>query len=89
MSDRRADKPPERVAGEPDCHEGEQHPAEWLVRDCVERALLICQLASVSEGELERENADDSVDQGSGNKAGARQQLECRRLNEALAGGLG
>ena len=76
MPDRRPDEPPERVAAEADRDEGEQNLAERLMRDRMEGALLVRQLAAVAERQLEREHADDPVDQTPGHEAGTREVLE-------------
>ena len=68
VPDRGANQPPEGVAAETDRDEREQDLAERLVRDRVQRALLVRQLASVTECELEGENPDDSVDEPAGDE---------------------
>ena len=62
VADRRAHEPPERVAGQADRHEDQERLAERLLRDRVQRALLVRRLAAVAEGELDGEDADDRVD---------------------------
>ena len=69
MPDRSANQPPEGVAAETDRDEREQDLAERLMRDRVQRALLVRQLASVTERELEGENPDDSVDERAGDES--------------------
>jgi hypothetical protein len=68
VPDRGADKPPEGVAAEADRDEREEKLAERLMRNGVQRTLLVGQLASVTKGELEGENADDRVDDRAGDE---------------------
>src|SRR5579862_3584611 len=89
VSERSAEKPPERVTAEPDRDEREQYLPEWLPRDRVQSALLVCELAPLAEGKLEREDADDSPDEAPGDEAGTREDLERPRADEALARRLG
>jgi hypothetical protein len=56
VPDRGANQAPEGVAAETDREERKQDLAEGLVRDCVQRTLLVSQLASVTERELKGEN---------------------------------
>ena len=53
------------------------------MRDGVHRALLVRQLAAVPERELERQDADDPVDQPARDEARAREVLEGGGLDEA------
>ena len=69
VAERGADEPPERVAAEADRDEREEQLAERLMRDRVQRALLVRQLAAVTECDLEREDADDRVDRGRGRRS--------------------
>ena len=69
VADRRADEAPERVAAEPDRDERQQELAERLMRNGAERAALVRQLAAVPERELERQDADDPVDQAARDEA--------------------
>ena len=77
MADRGAHEPPERVAAEADRDEREQDLAERLVRDRLQRPLLVRQLAAVAERELQGENPDDPVDEPAGDEPGPREPLEC------------
>jgi hypothetical protein len=63
-----ANQPPEGVATQTDGDDREEKLAERLLRDRAQRTLLIRQLASVTERELEGENPDDSVDERAGDE---------------------
>jgi hypothetical protein len=68
VPDRGANQAPERVTAETDREEREQDLAERLLRNRVQRTLLVRQLASVTECELEGENPDDCVDEPAGDE---------------------
>lgn len=51
------------LACEPDRHHDQQHLAERLIDDRLERTLLVGGLAADAERELDGEDPDDSVDQ--------------------------
>ena len=85
MPDRGAEQPPEGVATEPDRDEREQELAERLVRDRVQCALLVRDLASVPERQPERENADDSVDEPPRDEACAGERFERMGALDTLA----
>src|SRR4029450_10992970 len=87
------------MAAEPDRDEDEQELAKGLVRHSVQRALLVLELAALAEGDLERQESDDRVDQATGDEArarkpfepaGSRDSLACRSSNtdSAAAGGI-
>ena len=63
MTDRSADEPPEGVTSETDRDEREQNLPERLMRDGLQRTLLIRELAPCAERELQREDPDDRVDE--------------------------
>jgi hypothetical protein len=63
VSEQRAEQPPQCVPGETDRNEDQQHLPERLLRDLSERTLLIRALTARAEGDLDREDADDRVDQ--------------------------
>jgi hypothetical protein len=86
MPDPGADQLPGRVASEPDREDGEQGFAERLVRDFLQCALLVCELAAGACGHLECEQADDRVDECPRDEPCTREHLECRRSDEAIAG---
>jgi hypothetical protein len=56
-----AKKPPERVAAKPDRDQRQKHFAERLMLDRAEGALLVCDLAALTDGEVECEQSDDCV----------------------------
>ena len=56
------------------------------MRDGVERALLVRDLAAVPDREPEREHADDRVDEPAGDEPGAREHFEGAECDEAVAG---
>ena len=66
-------EPPERVAAEADREQREQHVAERLLLDRAQRALLVRDLAAVPDREVEREQADDPVDERARDEARARE----------------
>jgi hypothetical protein len=70
VPERRTNEPPERVPAEPDCESREQHVAKRVLLDCAKRALLVCDLAAVPDGEVEGEQPDDPVDERAGDEAG-------------------
>ena len=61
----------------------EQHLPERLMRDGVHRALLVRQLAAVTERELERQDPDDPVDQAPRHEPRAREVLEGAGMDES------
>ncbi len=88
MPDGGADEPPERVAGETDRDERQEQLAEGLVRNGVQRALLVRELPPVPDRELEREDPDDRVDEAAGHESAAGEELERPRVNEVAPGRL-
>ena len=77
VPDRSADQPPERIAAEGDRDQCQEDLPERLLGDRLERALLVGDLPAVTEGELDGEDADDSVDERPGHEPGPRKPLEC------------
>ena len=59
---------------------------EGVVFDGPERALLIRDLSAAPEGQVERQDADDPVDEAACHEPGAREDREQPRVDEALAG---
>ena len=86
MTERRAEKAPDRVAAEADRKKQEQELTERLVRDRLERALLVGQLPGIADGDLEREQPDNAVDQAPRHEADAREHCERRGTHERVAG---
>jgi len=89
VSEQRTREPPERVAPESDRDDGQQHLSERLMGDGLERALLVRGRAAGAESELDREDADDSVDQPASGEARAREPFEAAAVRDLLAAGLG
>ena len=85
VADGGAHEPPEGVAGQADGHQDQQHLAERLARDGVERALLVGRLAAVAERQLDGQEPDDPVDDAAGDQPGAGQPLELRPPRHPLA----
>jgi len=59
--------------------------AERALFDGSQGALLIRDLAAVPGDQLERQQADDSIDERTRHKPGARENREDRRVDESLA----
>ena len=89
VTERCADEAPDRIAAEADRKEKEQELTERLARHRPDRALLVGQLPGVADGDLEREQPDDAVDQTPRYEAGARQDLERRGTDNAAADAAG
>ena len=88
-SQRRADEPPERVAAEADRNESEQDFAEGLVGNGMKGTLLVRELAAVADSDVEREDADDAVDDPARHEASPPEQLEGPRVDETISGRAG
>src|SRR5581483_5915166 len=82
------DQPPEGVAGEADRDQGQEHLPERLPGDLLERALLVRRLSARVERELDRQDADDPVDQPSRDEAGAGEPLEAAAARQLLSSNL-
>src|SRR5581483_3179649 len=89
VPDRRVHEPPERVARETDCDENQQHLPKRLVREGLQGALLVRRLASGTKRELDREDADDSVDQAASDEPRTRQPFEAPALRDLVCAHLG
>src|SRR6185503_5495777 len=63
----------------------QQHLAERLMRDGLQRALLIRGRAAGPDGELDREDADDPVDEAAGDESRTREPLERAAVSHVLA----
>jgi len=55
-----------------------------LVGDRLQGALLVGRRAAGADGKLDREDADDPVDQAAGNETGSRQPLETAAVRALL-----
>ena len=86
MTERGTGETPERVASEADGQEAEQKVPEGVVFDGAERSLLVRDLAAAPEGKVERQDADDPVDEAACHEPGARENREQPRVDEVLAG---
>src|SRR5205085_11032439 len=76
MSEQSVSEPPERKSRQADRDQDQEQLAERLVRDRLQRALLVRRLPAGAEGELDREYADDRVDQAPRNEPRASQPIE-------------
>jgi hypothetical protein len=85
VTERRAEEAPDRVTTQADRQEHKQQPTESLVRNRLDRPLLVRQLPRLADGDLEREEPDDAVDKATRHKPGPRKHLERRRLHETAA----
>src|SRR5579872_5413706 len=84
VPERRAEQPPECIAGERDCDEQEQRMPERLVCDRAQRTLLIGGGPAAADREFPREDAEDDVDQPARDEAGSREPLEATALHDGL-----
>jgi len=84
-----AEQPPEGIAAEPDRDEREEELPERLIRDRVESALLVRDLAPGPERQLERQNPDDRIDDPPRYEARAGKRFERRGAREAFTGAPG
>ena len=84
MPEQGVDQPPERIAGQADRDQDEEHLAEGLLRDRFKSPLLVGGPAADAQGKLEGEDADDPVDQAARDEAGAGQPLEAVALCDLL-----
>jgi hypothetical protein len=82
------EEPPEGVAAETDCEKREQEVTEGMLFDRPESSLLVCDLAALPDREIERQQADDPIDQGAGDKPGPRENRKEPRVDESFAGRL-
>ena len=78
--------PPERVAAETGCEEREQEVTEGMLFDGPQSSLLVCDLAALSDREIERQQADDPVDQGTGDEPRPREDHKEPRVDESFPG---
>ena len=89
MADRGTQEPPDRVPGETNGHQDEEHLPERLLRDRIQRTVLIRRLAAISEGQLDGEDADDGVDHPTRDKPRTSQRFKRPAVREVLALRLG
>lgn len=89
MPERRAEKPPEGIAGESDCDEDQECMPKRLVRDRLQRSLLIGGGTAAADCELPGEDADDHVYKPARDEAGPRQPLEGTASHDVLRTTLG
>ena len=59
--------------------------AERLVRDGLECALLVCELAALTDRELESKHADDRIDRATRDEPGSGEQLERPRVDDVVS----
>src|SRR5512133_1826721 len=81
-----SEESPERVAAETDCEEREQEVTERMLFDRSESSLLVCDLAALPDREIERQQADDPIDQSTGDKPGPREDRKDPRVDESFPG---
>ena len=89
VAEERPEQPPERVSAQPDREQREQDVTERALLDGSQGALLVRDLAAVPDDQLEREQADDPVDERTRHETGPRENREERRVDESLAGRAG
>ena len=85
-AERGAGEPPHRVAREADRERDQHRPAEWLVRERAHGALLVGRLAAAADRELQRQEADDPVDEAARDEPGAGEPLERPAVDEVARG---
>src|SRR5206468_7121727 len=71
MTEQDMDEAPERVAGQSDRHERQEHFPERLVGDRLQRAALVGRLPANPESELDGQDPDHAVDHAARNETRA------------------
>ena len=82
VAERGTGETPEGVASEADGQDSEEQVPEGVVFDGAERSLLVRDLAAAPEGQVERQDADDPVDEAARNEPRAREVANSRELTK-------
>src|SRR5436190_4581194 len=84
MAEKRVKQPPERIPGQPDRDENQQHLAERLMSDRLQRTALVRRLSAGTDCEFDRQDPDDPVDDTARDEAGPGKRFERRGTLDAV-----